>query len=117
MKPHILIVEDNFLLAEDLSDIVSHDLHGVAMTTGMASTAIELIPDDFQLALLDIEVLDGNTYPVARLLRANKIPFIFVSGNDPKSLPEEFKNEPFLPKPYRKSDLIKLARSLTEVLH
>jgi DNA-binding response OmpR family regulator len=117
MKPHILIVEDNFFLAEELSDIVQHDLHAVAMTTGMASTAINLIPDDFELAFLDIEVLDGNTYPVARLLRASNIPFIFVSGNDPKSLPEEFRNEPFIGKPYRKSEIIRLARSLTDVLH
>jgi CheY-like chemotaxis protein len=112
MKPHILIVEDNFLLAEELSEIVQDDFHGVATTTAHASTALSLIPDSFQLALLDIEVLDGNTYPVARLLRANNIPFIFVSGNDPKSMPEEFRNEPFVAKPFRKNDLIGVAKRI-----
>ncbi len=117
MKLHVLIVEDNFFLAEELRHFVQDALLGVATTTNKASTAIDLIPDGIELAFLDIEVLDGNTYPVARLLRANHIPFIFVSGNDPNSLPDEFRHEPFLAKPYRESDLINLARSLTDTLH
>lgn len=117
MKPHILIVEDNFFLAEELSEMIQDELQGLPITTASVSTAIDLLPDNFQLAFLDIEVLDGNTYPVARLLRASNIPFIFVSGNDPKSLPEEFRNEPFVAKPFRKTELIWLARSLTDVLH
>lgn len=113
MKPHILIVEDNFILAEELSDIVRDDLQGIPFITASASTAIDHLPDTFQLAFLDIEVLDGNTYPVARILRVSNIPFIFVSGNNPKSMPEEFRNEPFIAKPYRKNDLLILARSLS----
>jgi hypothetical protein len=112
MRPHVLIVEDNFLLSECLVDIVQEDLAAEALTATCVSVALGIIPDDIVLAFLDIEVEDGKTYPAARKLMANHIPFIFVSGNEPTSLPDDLKDAPFLSKPVNPDQLIKLAKVL-----
>jgi two-component SAPR family response regulator len=112
MRPHVLIVEDNFLLSECLVDIVQEDLFAEALTATCVSVALGIIPDDIVLAFLDIEVEDGKTYPAARKLMANNIPFIFVSGNEPASLPDDLKEAPFLSKPVDPGRLIKLAKVL-----
>ncbi len=112
MTCKILIVEDNFLLAEELAELVQHQLNAIPVTTSTAKAAIELIPDAITLAFLDIEVLDGTTYPVARKLLENKIPFVFISGNDQKTIPEEFRGQPFLAKPFMQGTLLRLANSL-----
>jgi hypothetical protein len=75
--------------------------------------AIGKIPDAIVLAVLDIEVDDGKTYPAARKLKANNIPFIFVSGNEPSTLPQDLKDEPFLSKPVDKGHLVRLAKQLS----
>jgi DNA-binding LytR/AlgR family response regulator len=112
MKPHVLIVEDNFLLSEHLADIVQGDLAAEPLMASCVSVA-RMIPDGVVLAFLDIEVADGKTYPAARKLRANNIPFIFVSGNEPASLPEDLKEVPFLSKPVVPGRLVRLAKALS----
>ena len=78
MRPHVLIVEDNFLLSECLVDIVQEDLSAEPLTATCVSVALGIIPDDIVLAFLDIEVEDGKSYPAARKLMANNIPFICI---------------------------------------
>ena len=106
MKPHVLILEDNFLLAEDLADLVRTDLGGAPLLAHNVSEAIELIPDNIKLAFLDIEVSDGVSYPVAKKLMEHHIPIIFVSGNEKENVPREFKYVPFVSKPASPSRLI-----------
>ena len=112
MKPHVLILEDNFLLAENLSEVVEQDLDGEPVAVSTVSEALRKIPDDIHLAFLDIELADGNSYPAARKLRQNNIPFIFLSGNERESLPDDLKDTPFLSKPVPAGRLVRLSREL-----
>ena len=117
MKPHVLIVEDNFLLAAHLIDVVKEDLAAEPLTATSVSVALGIIPDDIVFAFLDIEVADGKTYPAARKLKENNIPFIFVSGNEATSLPDDLKDVPFLPKPVATGRLVRLAKALSGAFH
>ena len=117
MKPHVLIVEDDFLLSEHLVDIVQEDLGGVPLTATRVSVALGIIPDAIVLAFLDIEVLDGKSYPAARKLRENSIPFIFVSGNQSSALPDDLKESHFLSKPVDPGRLVRLAKALSSAFH
>lgn len=114
MKPHVLILEDDFLLAANLEDIVQQDLKAEPIGVSTISEALKIIPDNLALALLDVEVRDGKSYPVARKLIENCIPFIIVSGNNPTSLPEDLKNSPFLTKPVATGKLVWLAKTLSD---
>ena len=113
MKPRVLILEDNFLLSENLAEIVRHNLDAESLQVSQVSEAMTKIPDGVALALLDVEVLDGKSYPVARKLMQNEIPFIFVSGNDPESIPSDLRDAPFISKPASVRKLVELSKTLS----
>ena len=113
MKPHVLILEDDFLQAAHLEDVVQEDLKGQAIGVSTVFDALKSIPDGLALAFLDIEVRDGLSYAVARKLRDNDIPYIFVSGNEQSSLPDDLQGAPFLSKPVASGRLVRLSKTFT----
>ena len=117
MKPHVLIVEDDFLQAANLEDVVQRDLAAEPVGVSSVFEALNIIPDNIKFAFLDIEVRDGKSYPVARKLIENSIPFIIVSGNQQTSLPDDLKDVPFLSKPIATGRLVRLAKALSTAFH
>lgn len=112
MRPLVLIVEDNFLLAVQLAEFVEKRLNAKPIIVSKVSEALAVAATSISLALLDIEILEGNSFPVARQLLANNVPFIFVSGNSADTLPFDLKHVPFVSKPYVDNALVQLARSM-----
>lgn len=111
MSKAILIVEDEFIVANDLRLILTEAGYKVTGIAASANEAAELIssarPD---MALLDIR-LEGNSsgIEIAKTLRAENIPFVFLSANSSQKVLEEAKEtDPygFLVKPFRKKDLL-----------
>ncbi len=112
MKPTILILEDNFLLSEDLAWGVREELDANPVVAARASDALKLITPDTAFAFLDVEVLDGTSFPVAERLKEMDIPFVFVSGSRPDQVPENLRKAPFVQKPAASRSLMQLAKSL-----
>ena len=115
MKPHVLILEDNFLLAQDLSEVVQQELGGEPVPVATVAEALEIIPDHIDFAFLDVELSVGTSFPVARKLMQNHIPFIFVSGIERDGLPDDFRKFPFLSKPVPSGRLVRLTKALSDV--
>jgi CheY-like chemotaxis protein len=96
----ILIVEDRYLIASDLAEEVRRmgaDVAGPTATVAGARAIIDAEPVD--LAVLDIG-LDGElVYPVADVLAARGVPFVFLTGYDGHSLPAPWRAHPRLAKP------------------
>lgn len=113
MKPNVLIVEDNFLLCADIADLVADRLNATPVTADSIAKAMKLVCDDIAFAFLDIDVSDGESYPVAQKLMDNEIPIVFVSGKDQDLLPDEFSDVPFVSKPASPRVLVQLAKSLS----
>jgi CheY-like chemotaxis protein len=113
MKPHVLVLEDNFIISLDFAGLVSEKLQAVPLVAASVCAALKMIPDNIELTFLDIDVTDGLSYPVAKKLKENEIPFIFVSGKNRDQLPDEFRDSPFLPKPASAHQMVQLAKSLT----
>ena len=113
MKPHVLILEDDFIISFDMAGLVTDTLHATPLVVRSIEEALKLIPDDIAFAFLDIDVLDGKSYPVAQKLMDNHIPFIFLTGENRKLLPEKFSKAPFMSKPVDDKTLVKLTKSLT----
>ena len=110
-KEKILIVEDEFVVANDLKQILNKngfDVIGVASSAPQARTMIASKKPDW--VLLDI-MLKGNETGIdlARELILSKTPFLFVSANtDQQTLEEVKKTQPygFMVKPFRQKDLL-----------
>jgi hypothetical protein len=50
-------------------------------------------------AVLDINLQDNLSYPVADALRARGVPFVFLSAYDPWDVPELYRDVTFCGKP------------------
>jgi DNA-binding response OmpR family regulator len=108
-----LIVEDEPLVAELLEDMLREAGYEIAACVGAldkALAALETVTCDF--AILDINLRGKSTEPVAALLRARGVPFLFVSGYGNTQLSEKFLDAPLLAKPFRDEQLIRAIQSV-----
>jgi DNA-binding NtrC family response regulator len=111
MKENILIVEDEFIVANDLRIMLQKAGYKVCGIAPSVAKAIDLIksksPD---WILLDIFLQGTKTgIDLAGQLREMEIPFIYISANTNQAILEAAKaTEPygFLVKPFREKDLL-----------
>ena len=108
--PCILLAEDEMLLAMMLEDRLNASGYRVIKAARLAK-CLELAESaSIDLAILDINLAGEVSFPVALVLRRRGIPFVFSSGYDDQDLPEAWRNEKVLQKPY---DTRQLAAALT----
>ncbi|HYC06010.1 MAG TPA: response regulator [Azospirillaceae bacterium] len=100
----VLIVEDEFLIALNLCDLVSRLGHEPVGPVRSVREALEMlssrVPDS---ALLDCRLADGLSAAVAEALRARRVPFAWLTGYEETDLPAP--GEPVLRKPVTAEDL------------
>lgn len=77
----------------------------VAVANSVSEARRALGGAPFDAAFLDIDVLDGKTFDLARLLAECGTPFAFVSGARREDVPPPLRQVPFLPKPYDPQDI------------
>ena len=96
----VLIVEDEFLLAEDLRCTVEQAGGTIIGPIADASQALAAAQEEkIDVALLDIGLRDQSASAVARALAYRLIPFILVTGYVREALPPEMENALYLAKP------------------
>jgi two-component SAPR family response regulator len=103
----VLIVEDQFLLAEEMSAIIRG--MGAEVVGPFATTAasLRLLADaSVDLAILDINLDGEQVYVVAQELRLRNIPFFFATGYEPWVVSLQFQDAPHLEKPVNSFSLI-----------
>ena len=113
-RPRILIAEDNYLLAEEVGDIVRGCGYSVAGATPSVEGGLALIANDaVDGAVLDIDLAGKPTFPMCRALSAKGVPFLFLSAYSPNTVvPDEFSATPHLTKPCARSVLESALKSL-----
>ena len=105
MTQRVLIVEDDPLIAMDLESIAA-EAGAISVACASVREALACLEaHDYALALLDIDVSDGQTFSIARLLRERGVPVCFVSALRRVDIPAELADMPLLPKPYRAAEL------------
>lgn len=112
----ILVAEDEYLLAEDLRDVLSA---AGAIVVGPFPTVADAIAcldaeTPLDIAILDVNLRGEMIFPVAELLDARAIPFIFTTGYQQESFPERFSRAAHLEKPVAAE---KVASAIMEQVH
>jgi CheY-like chemotaxis protein len=103
--PCILIVEDEFLVAEMLEQMLD-DLGYNSVKVGRLPEAIDLAATTaLDGAILDLNLAGAEVYPVADELHRRGIPFVFSTGSGPEGVRGDYRGWPTLSKPYREDDL------------
>ena len=94
----VLIVEDDWLIAMDLVDEVEAAGYRVIGPAHRVSNALPLV-GNADVAILDVNLKNETSYPVAEALAELGIPFVFLTGYEHDQLVPEFRNAPLLNKP------------------
>ncbi|WP_323768737.1 response regulator [Marinovum sp.] len=99
-KPAVLIVDDEFLLAYDLTEEVEAAGYGVVGPAHSVASALDLIEAErTDCAILDVNLGKETSYPIAEELAARGIPFTFITGYEIRQLDASFREAPLLCKP------------------
>lgn len=111
----VLLIEDSLIIALDAEDLLrrlgARHVRTESSAPG-AIAAIELSPPD--IAVLDINLGDHTSAPIASRLSELGIPFMFATGYGEQSqLPTELKHHHVVQKPYT---LASLSRGLGQII-
>ncbi len=109
----ILIIEDEYILAEDAQRVLLRAGAGVVGPFGTAGEALAAVvrhrPD---CALVDLNLGAGPDFGPARALRAHGVPVVFFSGYDAAVIPADFRHAHFLQKPIHMPMIVDVVASV-----
>jgi CheY-like chemotaxis protein len=98
----VLVVEDEYVLAEDLREQLEQQGAEVVGPAASVPAALALLEDGPtpSLAVLDVQLGAVTAYRLADLLRDRGIPFVFITGHEASSVPNAYADVPLLQKPF-----------------
>ena len=103
----VLIVEDEYLLANDLEREFQRAGINIIGPVPSLSQATALIKKQaIDLAVLDIALSDSKVYAVADALSGRGVPVLFVTGYDRSDIPSRYSNVPRCQKPVGVGEVI-----------
>lgn len=98
---HILVVEDDLVVALDMADMVKEVGGEVIGPVGQLAQGLALTEsEELAGAILDVNLGSEDTFALADRLLADGVPVIFATGYDAMMLPERFVDCPRLTKPF-----------------
>jgi DNA-binding NtrC family response regulator len=107
----VFLVEDEVMIRMMVADMLEELGHSIAGEAGEIGHAIKLAQStEFELAILDVNVNGHMITPVAELIKARNLPFIFATGYGAAGVPAEYRDQPTLQKPF-------LIEKLEEMIH
>ena len=97
----VLLIEDEALIRMMVADMLVELGHSVAGEASDLQSGLLLVSrPGADAAILDIQLGDDSSVPIAEALRGKGIPFVFASGYGADGVPEGFRNYPCLEKPF-----------------
>jgi DNA-binding NtrC family response regulator len=112
----ILVVEDEYLLADDLNNALADAGAHVVGPAASVEDATALIGNEavIDAAILDVNLRGDMVFPLADALRARGIPFAFATGYDDWALPSRFADAPRVEKPFKSERVADILRPLLQ---
>ena len=103
----VLIVEDEYFLANDLDKALRAQGAEVIGPIAEVSEAIaQLGHDEFDVAVIDINLRDELAFSIADELVPRHIPFVFATGYGSEKIPNRFHNIKSWQKPYDVASIV-----------
>jgi CheY-like chemotaxis protein len=106
----VLVVEDEYIVAEDLAQSLKDLGAEVVGPAGSVADALALVASLPRLdgAILDLNLGNERAFPIADALRARRVPFVFATGYGSDSIPEAYREVPRCEKPVEPAALSRL---------
>lgn len=99
----ILVVEDDYIIAQDFQEELEAAGAIVVGPAPSVSKALCLLNGEpgLNAAVLDVNLGDEKTFPVAEALTAKTIPFLFATGYNSSDVPAEWRRARIVIQPLR----------------
>lgn len=113
----VLVVEDESLIAFELSDLLEdlgHQVVGMAAAPEQAVRLIQTLEGGIDAAMVDANLAGVSSVPVIEALRRNGIPFAVTSGYDQEELAALGVDGIQIVKPYNRDDV---RQTLSKLVH
>ena len=105
----ILVLEDEFLILMMIEGMMADSGFRCVETATTVAKALALLrTQQFDAAMIDLNLRGENSYEVAHALVAERIPFFFCTGNSASDIREEYRSYPTLRKPFDEDGLSKI---------
>ncbi len=95
----ILVVEDEFMVAEDMQlelEALGAEVIGPAASV---DEALGMLGDDVELAIIDVNLGGEPAFPIADALQTRGVHFVFTTGYDQSAMPQRYAGFPRCEKP------------------
>ncbi len=105
----ILIVEDNYLVAQVLIDMLEYTGAVVLGPVGDLDEALALAKDgssNIDCAVLDVDLHGRASYPIADALTERGVHFVFTTGYDASALDKKYRDHPRCSKPFEERAIL-----------
>jgi CheY-like chemotaxis protein len=103
----VLVVEDEYFVAILIEEILESAGCIVTGPFPRLPEALDAVDhEDYDVAVLDINLAGERIDPVADALAERNVPFLFVTGYGANGLPSEYAQRPHVCKPFRMGDLL-----------
>jgi DNA-binding response OmpR family regulator len=105
-EARILVVEDEAIIGLEMESLLKQASCEVTACGSLQSALLEASRQDFDAAVLDLNLRGEMSFPIADALAAKNIPFVFVSGYEVEIVPRQHRRRPFVGKPYLSQKLL-----------
>lgn len=112
----ILVVEDDTLIVRNLSELLRQEGFAVTTASGQKESLQAAENVGFDLALLDISLLDGNGFSLCKSLKERyQLPVIFLTATDDEAsvvMGLDMGADDYIIKPFRPMEMISRIKSV-----
>jgi CheY-like chemotaxis protein len=103
----VLVVEDEILIAELMADLLETAGCSVVGPFPQIAEALRAAEaEQFDTALVDIDLAGSRSYPIADALIKRNLPFVFLTGYGRGGLPAQYAKRPIVGKPFQSQDIL-----------
>lgn len=104
--PQVFIVEDETMLAM-LIEMMLDDLgYSTAFHASRVDDGVQYaLTGTYDVAILDINIIGGNSFPIATAIAGRGIPFMFCSGYGQLGIPVAWSHQHCMAKPFSAEQL------------
>jgi CheY-like chemotaxis protein len=104
---HVLVAEDDHIQCDGIVACITDFGASVVGPAYNLSEAHQLVTSNsIDVAVVDIDLGDGDTFDFARTLQSKGLPFIFATGYDCGKVPADFEHIKCLEKPFTEQALV-----------
>ncbi len=110
---HILVVEDEYLIAADIERMLTRRNAIVLGPAGCLENGLSLTKNEaINAAILDMNLEHGLSFPIVDRLIERRISYLLMTGYNDWALPPDYRMAPRITKPFRGQTMLEMIERL-----